>query len=399
MAKSKVKQRPDGRYAMQIYIGRKDGKRHYKTVYGKTPKEVENKALEIRLAMRKGMDISAANDSFGDWLDRLLRVRKAKVSAARYKVYECAAKKLVSLRPHSISKITSADIDVLLAEYIKFYSVSHVKEIRSLANQTFNLALENRVIDYNPVTPVKVPQKAEEPSVRALSEDEQSWIFETTDHRAQPAALTMMLSGLRRGELIALTWNSVDFENKTIKVTNSVEVVEGKFKLKLGAKTKAGERVIPIPIALHDRLLKERQKSSSLYVTSQKNGFMHTPSSWRRMWESYLVEINVRYGDFEAAGLDYIPMRYTPKKAPFVVPEIRPHWLRHTYASLLYMSGVDVMTAKELMGHADIKTTLNIYTHLSESHKTANVDKLDEHIAKMQVKCKSSSVDKTISAM
>ena len=57
MAKSRVKKRPDGRYAMQIYLGLKEGKRHYKTVYGSSPKEVQNKADDVRAALKKGLNI------------------------------------------------------------------------------------------------------------------------------------------------------------------------------------------------------------------------------------------------------------------------------------------------------------------------------------------------------
>ena len=70
MAKSRVKKRPDGRYAMQIYIGMVDGKRKYKTVYGATPKEVERKAEEVRLMLGRGLDVAAMRDTVKNWADR-----------------------------------------------------------------------------------------------------------------------------------------------------------------------------------------------------------------------------------------------------------------------------------------------------------------------------------------
>ena len=66
-----------------------------------------------------------------------------------------------------------------------------------------------------------------------------------------------------------------------------------------------------------------------------------------------------------------------------VIEGFSAHQLRHTYASMLYMAGVDVVTAKELMGHADVQTTLEIYTHLSKSHKVKEISKLDEYLANM----------------
>lgn len=74
-----------------------------------------------------------------------------------------------------------------------------------------------------------------------------------------------------------------------------------------------------------------------------------------------------------------------------VIPHFTAHWLRHTFCSLLYMAGIDVVTAKEQMGHADIKTTLAIYTHLDAQYKKNTMEKLDAFLEEtnashMQVK-------------
>ncbi|MDR2571583.1 MAG: tyrosine-type recombinase/integrase [Oscillospiraceae bacterium] len=66
---------------------------------------------------------------------------------------------------------------------------------------------------------------------------------------------------------------------------------------------------------------------------------------------------------------------------PFVIPRITPHWLRHTYATMLYFAGVDVLTAKEQLGHTDAQTTLGIYTHLDKTHKRKAMSKLDEYLS------------------
>lgn len=63
-----------------------------------------------------------------------------------------------------------------------------------------------------------------------------------------------------------------------------------------------------------------------------------------------------------------------------VIPAITAHWLRHTYITMLYLAGVDVMTAKEQAGHADIKTTMQIYTHLDSEYKSVQICKLDEYL-------------------
>lgn len=72
--------------------------------------------------------------------------------------------------------------------------------------------------------------------------------------------------------------------------------------------------------------------------------------------------------------------KYAPSKVPMLIPQITPHMLRHTFATLLYLSGVDVLEAKEQLGHKDVQTIWNIYTHLDSSHKKKSLSKLDEYL-------------------
>lgn len=64
-----------------------------------------------------------------------------------------------------------------------------------------------------------------------------------------------------------------------------------------------------------------------------------------------------------------------------MIPSITAHWLRHTFATLLYLAGVDVLTARDQLGHSDIKTTLEIYTHLDKIYKRHSMDKLSRYIS------------------
>ena len=85
MAKKTNTKRDDGRYMVKVYMGIKDGKKTYKFVYGKTQKEADRKAEELRVSMRKGIDISASNDSFETWAERwLMSKRYEDVTDDRY---------------------------------------------------------------------------------------------------------------------------------------------------------------------------------------------------------------------------------------------------------------------------------------------------------------------------
>lgn len=84
------------------------------------------------------------------------------------------------------------------------------------------------------------------------------------------------------------------------------------------------------------------------------------------MWNSYINTI----------------IKKNPEATNTGIGDITAHYLRHTYATLLYISGVDVITASELMGHSNIKTTLAIYTHLKETTVLKSVDKFDDYVTK-----------------
>lgn len=92
--------------------------------------------------------------------------------------------------------------------------------------------------------------------------------------------------------------------------------------------------------------------------------------------------LNEKYGDF--SDLPKQKSRFSPGGLPMRIPNITAHWLRHTFATMLYFAGVDIMTAKEQLGHSDIKTTLEIYTHLDSKFKRKKMNKLNEFIAEQK---------------
>jgi integrase len=367
-------------------LGRdENGKAKYKDIYGRTQKEADEKALQVKAAMRKGLDVTAERDTFGTWAERWLKVKAGEVSAGRLVTYESNVKHLARYLEHAqISKIRTSDIQTIILDLAELNpntgkptAKKTLAGVKSTAVQILQLAVDNRVMDYNPANAVKIPNILQETTRRALTEGEQHWITDTP-HRAKRAAMIMMYAGLRRGELIPLLWGDIDLAARTISVNKTVEKVEGQFSLKNTAKSKAGIRVVDIPQKLADFL--EGEPHESIYVCVTAKGKMHTESSWRRMWDSYLADINLKYGSF--SPFEKKPKsKFAPVGVPFVIPPISPHWLRHTFATMLYLAGVDILTAKEQLGHADIKTTLEIYTHLDAIYKRKAMNKLDDFLA------------------
>jgi len=378
MPKKSNKKRADGLIAVQVYLGRVNGKRKYKTVYGKTQKEANAKADEIKLQLGKGIDINPENDTFGYWADLWIKSRKRECTPAQARALETRANLFIEIlgrRPISQIKLyeLQAVVDDFAEENPTTGKPSAKKTIRDYvvaAMQIFNYAIDNRIMEHNPANRLRVPQDAPEAHRRALDAHERKMVLEMP-HRAQTAAMLMMLAGLRRGEVTALLWSDIDLKRKTISITKSYDFKNGMLK---EPKTKAGRRIVFIPDELVNYLLAQPDRSGIVFKST--TGTMMNEPMWQRLWRYYLNELNRSYGDF--TGLEFQKNR----KWPFVIEPFTPHCLRHTYCTMLYEAGVDVVTAQHLMGHSDIKTTLGIYTHLSQEKAERDISKLNEFLKK-----------------
>ncbi len=384
----KNKQRKDGRIQAAVHLG--NGK--YKYVYATSNKELQTKVNELNLKLGKGLDVSAEYDTFGEWAQRWLKLKAIEVSHGRHQTYKYRVANLEPLNCFSISKIRTTDIqDIILDMAANGYAYKTLKDVRGTASQIFKLAIDNRVMDYNPAPAVKLPAEAPKTTRRALTEEEQSWINEPSDHRAHRAAMIMMYAGLRRGELIPLLWTDIDLKAKTISVNKTVEIIDGKSIVKNTAKTKAGIRTVYIPQILVDFLASE-DRGNNLVVCPDASGRMMSESAYKRVWESYIYELNYKYGNFEdilvknkqTGQLEKYKKptsKFSPSKIPIVIPRITAHWLRHTFITMMYLAGVDLLTAKEQAGHADVQTTMEIYTHLDSVYKSKQISKLDDYLS------------------
>ena len=385
MPRVKYKRRSDGRYQTKVYVGVDGGKPTYKYIYAATVSELERKAEELKYTLHKGGDILSGDQPFRTWARRFLQLKEGKVAY----VYFTGIRARVdfwcdAIGDMPISKITRSDLQVHLDRLAKKNpttgkpsSKKTLIDYRRTAGNVFDLAIDDRALNYNPAEKMEISANAEKKHRRALTAEEQRWILDTP-HRAQTAALIMMLAGLRRGEVIPLQVRDVNLEDGTITIIRSVEMVNGRSVVKDGGKTEAAQRVVNMPGTLVRYLqpLLEGKSPFDLVVTDTR-GKMLSDTAWKRMWDSYLLDLNIKYGKFTKQPTS----KFTPGGVPFVIPRLTPHMLRHTAATNMILSGMDAVSVQAQLGHADIQTTLNIYTHVTAGHRKAQVDKLDAFLA------------------
>ncbi len=377
MAQSKIKKRADGRYMTQVELDPgADGKRRRITIYGRTLKEVEAKKAEKLEEIRKGTLSSNEKATFGEVADKWLYYKRGQLGEKgirQYNHYQSIVNnQLQPLQRRKVKELKQVDLDMILSEYAqKGKSRKTLIYIKQTASQVIEYAVENDLAFRNvfakvknPDAPVTERQPLTDEQIRLVTENWQ-------DHRAGIGALIMLYCGLRRGELIPLTWADIDLTEKTISINKSVSTSSNIFTVKQGAKTAAGCRVVDIPDLIIPALKHAKEKSGSFLVFPDAEGAMLTNQGYERLWESYMHYLNIKAGGRDRS-------RSNPKivaMEPFTA-----HQLRHTYATILYDVGVDLKNAQRLLGHASLEMTLKIYTHLSQRKKADSIAKLNDFL-------------------
>ena len=283
----RVKKRADGRYCVQIYLGRDEaGKKQYKSIYAKSVAELKEKETAVRLQLGRGLDVLSQRDSFAQWADDFLRLKNAAQITDRQKEnYRHTVDVWKSeLHGYEIGQVRADDVErVLVGLQEAGFAARTVSFYRSTIRQILQRAV-GRVIPSNPVDLVKLTepgQKAEQR--RALTDEEQQWIWDTP-HRGQATAIIMMLSGLRRGELAALTWNDVDLKGRTITVSKTMEYPPNQPpKLRPLTKSAAGMRTVDIPQRLADYMAAMPHDNALVIHTTQ--GKVMTATAWEAQFD------------------------------------------------------------------------------------------------------------------
>ena len=362
-------------FCTRLYIGTDaNGKPKYKKLKAQTEKELEKRVREYKNAIDSGLNILKNNDTLIKWVNHYLETIESEVMCdnikeSEYKTLKARLQYFIDYKGGLLAKTKLNDIlpshiqPAINELYKKNPSTGKTtakktiqRYIRALAN-VFEFARKERAYNFcNPCDDLKIPKNSVTKTRTAINKHTIQLIL-TTEHRAKLPACIMLLAGLRRGELTALTWFDIDFKNKIINVNKSYDFKQCELK---ETKTKAGMRKIPMNDFLCDLLLEAKKHSNGSYVVQKAYGGRMTETAWKRLFESYMEALRV------ADGADENSLCFADE----CFEEFTAHQLRHTYCSMLQWSGVDIKTAQELMGHSEYGVTANIYTHVDDTTKT-----------------------------
>lgn len=379
MNRKRKGERPDGLIQVALDIGYyEDGRRKRKYFYGHTRTEAEAKRDEYRAHMVSGSRFSH-DITVAEWVDEFKRTYRENVNPAYIHIDDVPYNRLVrEIGFMRMVDVTEADLQKAINK-IAGMSFSTCDKYRQAICRVFGRAVKNRIITENPAADLELPNHTRG-THRALESWEVDLIIHHWNEPGLHAGLwvmLMLLAGLRRGEMMALDWKDVHMETRTLEIVQTAIIHGNVAKIEPRAKTEAGLRIIPICQPLWDALNTTSETDRNGLVCLSAHGLPLTESAVSRGLHTFCVALE-RIINGEPL---FTPGRRTDierkaghqlRDATKKVFSFRAHDLRHTFCSMLYSSGVDVKTAAYLMGHADIRVTMEIYTHLSREKRSAS---------------------------
>lgn len=372
---AKYKKRKDGRYAAQFIIGHdENGKRKMKTIYGRTIVELENKIVEFKSLMQQGIIIDAKDYTLGSWAQEWLKTYGSK--GLRLNTISNKQSLLKHITTSNLSNIPIAKVQThhlqQLINDVYEKAPTRIVALYGIVNNMYDCAVKNNIVLRNIAKDVELP-KVKLKKKRALTAEEQT-AFRTADLLPQERLFSLLAldCGLRKGEILALSLSDFDDKKEIVRISKTYDHVEHKIQQR--TKTDSGTREVPISSELITLAKKTANDIGSLQLFTRNNKIYET-KIFDIFWENLLSKVIDKIGC--EVAIDNIP-----------TSKLTPHYLRHTYATNLFYAGIDIKAAQYLMGHSDIQTTLNIYTHLNLDNQNIK-ERLTTYIKNMSVSQKS----------
>ncbi|GHU89365.1 site-specific integrase [Clostridia bacterium] len=316
-----------------------------KTFYSKSKQDVKAKA-DVFLAELKAAENPVTRDmKLGDWIPRFMEsYKKDRIKQGSYQSLEYLAKRIPDkLKEKKVNAVLPVELQGFLTEFSNTRSRSYCLKMRVFLRSIFEEAIENGLCSKNPTKKLTLPTKPEKPREAYTVEEVKTILSYAPTHVNQTIAtaiVTMLFTGLRRGELLGLKW--CDLSGDTLLVRRGVFLEDNMPRVvEFQAKTAGSIRPVPL-LPLVSEMLQNRVKNGEYVFASEVGTILH-PRNFNRGYADF----------FKALQADYPAFRV-----------LSPHCCRHTYATLSLEGGADLRTIQLLLGHTDPKTTAR-YLHPS----------------------------------
>lgn len=362
-----IRKRKDGRWEGRYKIGvLPSGQTQYRSVYAKTYTEVKTKLLSLRGTEQQPKE-TRKELRFSELTKLWFSSNAIRFKGATENKYHVVLEKhiLPEMGGLRLSQISSALINEFLDKKLNngrldgkgSLSASYVSTMRIIIGSILKYGVAEELC--SPLkTPIHKPTKIKK-EISVLSDEVCAVLEKNLISNLDQEAIGILLSlhtGMRIGEICALQWEDFDLEQGIVKVRHTIARIKAdksekcKSKLILDTpKTKSSLRQIPINSFLLPLIIKFKETSNSKFVISNTKTFVSPRTfeyRFHRKFESYNIE------------------------------KVNFHTLRHTFATRCISHGVDEKSLSEMLGHADVGVTLNIYVHSTIDMKRIQIEKI-----------------------
>ncbi len=387
----------DGRYSY-VYIDPLGKKR---TIYAKSLVKLREREEQLQKDQLDGLDIYVAGKADINFLfDRYIST-KTELRSTTYSNYLYTWNHFIrdTFGKKKVRDVKYSDVLFFYTDLInnQGLQINTLETINTVLRPTFQLAVRDDIIRKNPVDGAYCEVKKRNGGVRktrrALTVDQQRKFMEYVAknpffYHWYPFFVFLLGTGCRIGEAIGIRWDDIDLENRIIDINHSLTYYQRaddsykcEFRVSL-PKTEAGNRRIPMMQQVYDVLQEEyeRQKQEGFcvenvdgmtnFVFTNRFGMPHNPAAVNRAIKR-IVDTHNSEEEITAKK---------EKREPVMIPRFSCHIFRHTFASRFCENETNIKVIQEVMGHADVSTTMNIYAEANPDVTKSVIEKLSKNM-------------------
>lgn len=360
-----VFQREDGRWVASIPLG--GGKK--KQEYYDTKSQAERAKRRMLNDLEQGKLLITPDQTLANYLEYWLGVRRSSLKLTTYSLYHRYLTDYVIPTLGHI-KLRKLSGDMFQSLYTKLededFSPNTIRLVHGITKKALSDALRWKKIVFNPVKDAD-PPKHRKRSMTVLTLDQAKQLIACARSPLMKCLLQVALLGLRRGELLALQWRNIDLNKRELSVEQTLSYVPnpdtGEWEFFVtDPKTEAGRRIVSLPQFVVEALLEYRTYQRRLRACSSD-------------WQEKDLVFSTEDGGYLGPQNVYAAFKALLKEAG--LPDIRFHDLRHSAISIWLAMGMNMKVVQELVGHSDIRVTMNIYGHAFPGMHDAAMDDFD----------------------
>jgi integrase len=320
-----------------------------RSVYAKTAKAARDKIDKLKFC---GVPVKPSEITVKEWFDQWLDEVKISRKQSTYENYKIIANIHIipELGKEKVVNVIRQHAQKIIKKKSENKSPKTVRTIAFVLSAGMKAAVLSGIIQYNPIHDLALP-KMEKKDVNLVPKEAMQSILalDTSNDTLATIAKFILTTGLRRGEALALHWESVNLKDGTATIAKNLD----RHKQLTTTKNAQSTRTIPLSLDALKILHSLNIKKSGLVFCAENEKPLH-PDSVRKGVRRLLAGVGME--------------------------QVKVHALRHSYATMLLELGVSLKVVQEMLGHSDIQTTANIYSHVSLGLKQQAISKMDDFL-------------------